>query len=124
MERAAGESWIIRTPSGEPLATRAQVARTLPTRMVGLLGRRALSDGEGLVIMACRSIHTAFMRFAIDAVFVDAAWRVVRVWEALGPWRVTPVVWGATAVIELPAGTLRRRLGVGDQLRWEAAGSA
>ena len=87
------------------------------SRMVGLLGRHVLEEGEGLILSACHSIHTAFMRFPIDVVFVDHAWTVVRVWKALPPWRVTPWVGRAQAVVELPAGTLGKAgLVVGDQL--------
>jgi uncharacterized membrane protein (UPF0127 family) len=110
--------WQIRVVrTNEPLATRAAMARSPVSRMVGLLGRRSLEDGEGLVLTACRSIHTAFMRFPIDAVFLDGRQAVVRVWKALPPWRMTPIVLRAQAVVELPAGTVARtQLVVGDQL--------
>jgi len=100
-----------------PLATRACIAQSLAARVVGLLGRDGLGEGEGLILPACRSIHTAFMRFTIDAVFVDRRWRVIRVWQALPPWRVTPIIWRAQAVIELPPGTVKRaKVSVGDQV--------
>lgn len=109
-------SICVENPS-RPLATRACIAQSLAARVVGLLGRDGLGEGEGLILPACRSIHTAFMRFTIDAVFVDRGWRVIRVWQALPPWRVTPVIWRAQAVVELPPGTVERaRLVVGDQL--------
>ena len=85
--------------------------------MVGLLGRRTLKDGDGLILCACRSVHTAFMRFPIDVVFVDRAWNVVSVWPHLPAWRVTPWVWRAQAVVELPAGTVDKAgVVVGDRL--------
>lgn len=101
----------------EALATRAEMARSLMARMVGLLDRRVLEEGEALILTACRSIHTCFMRFAIDAVFVDRQWGVVAIARALPPWRMTSPVWQASAVIELPAGTAQRvQLAVGDRL--------
>jgi len=99
------------------LATQARVASSMRDRMVGLLGHHSLATGEGLILTACRSIHTWFMRFAIDTVFVDRQWAVVAVWQALPPWRVTSWVRRAQAVIELPAGTVNKaQLLVGDQL--------
>ena len=99
------------------LATRARVASSLVARMVGLLRDSHLEAGEGLIITTCRSIHTFGMRFAIDAVFVDADWRVVAIWHALPPWRVTSCHWAARCVVELPAGVAQHvRLNVGDRL--------
>lgn len=118
----AGQIRVVRTQA--MLARRARVARSMASRVVGLLGRASLPEGEGLVLTACRSIHTYFMRFAIDAIFVDRAWQVVAIWNSLPPWRMTPVIWGADAVIELPAGTAERaRLSVEDQLVLEPAHS-
>jgi len=76
--------------------------------MKGLLGRRELPAGEGLLIRPCSSIHMFFMRFPIDAVFVDRELRVVGVAANLRPWRMA---WrrGARAVIELAAGEAQRR---------------
>ncbi|MFN7954673.1 MAG: DUF192 domain-containing protein [bacterium] len=94
-----------------------EVAHSLRARMRGLLGRDGLEAGCGLWIRPCTSIHTIGMRFAIDAAFVDAASRVVRVYRALPPWRVTRIVWGAVGVLELAAGTLAASdTAVGDQL--------
>ena len=85
--------------------------------MVGLLGRRALPDGEALVFERCRAIHTVGMRFPIDVVFVDRGWRVVAMRHAVGPGRLVRPVWRAWGVIELTAGSLARAgLEVGDQL--------
>lgn len=117
-DQSAEQHWSIcvGNPS-RPLATRARIAQSLADRVVGLLGRDGLGEGEGLILPACRSIHTAFMRFTIDAVFVDRRWRVIRLWQALPPWRVTPIIWRAQAVIELPPGTVERvGLAVGDRL--------
>jgi uncharacterized membrane protein (UPF0127 family) len=89
------------------LATRLTVAPSSWARFIGLMGRPAMGEGEGLWIEPCNSIHMFFMRFPIDAVFVDREGRVKRVLEGLRPWRVSPIVFGARAVIELPAGTVR-----------------
>jgi uncharacterized membrane protein (UPF0127 family) len=78
------------------------------TRMRGLLGRDSLPPGEGLLISPTPSIHTFFMRFAIDAVFLDRDHRVVSVVPQLHPWR-TASRRKARAVLELAAGEAQRR---------------
>ena len=78
------------------------VADTFATRLRGLLGRRSLPSGEGLLIRRESSVHTCFMRFAIDVVFLDADLRVLRVDSNVGPWRLKACR-GAQAVLELRA---------------------
>src|ERR671924_930459 len=93
---------------GTVVCERCLVAETPLARVRGLLGRSGMSSGEGLLLRPAGSIHTAFMRFAIDAVFLDAAGRVVKVASALRPWR-TAACRGARSVLELPAGEAHRR---------------
>jgi len=97
------EAFQLRTSDGRTVCERCARAESPFHRMRGLLGRRSLEPGEGILLRPAGSIHTAFMRFAIDAVFVDADGRVVRVVDSLRPWR-TASAKGAKAVIELPAG--------------------
>ena len=85
-------------------------------RRKGLLGREAFESSSALIIAPCFSIHTMFMRFDIDAVFVDDDGRAVKVVQGLTPWRIAVQPF-AHAVVELPAGSLReRRVDVGDRL--------
>lgn len=81
----------------------AALADNAFTRLRGLLGRASLPAGEGLLIRPAPSIHTAFMRFPIDAVFLDADLCVLGLEAALRPWRIAGRR-GARAVLELPAG--------------------
>ena len=74
--------------------------------MVGLLGRSSLKPGEALVIEPCNSVHTAFMRFTIDVVYVDKAGRVVKVSPNMRPFRIGGVFRPPCSVIELPKGTI------------------
>jgi uncharacterized membrane protein (UPF0127 family) len=84
--------------------------------MRGLLGRSELRPGEGLLLRPASAIHTWFMRFPIDAVFLDRDWRVVGISDDVRPWRAASRR-GAKAVLELPAGeSSRRGLALGDQL--------
>ena len=102
---------------GTVVAEHCLVARSLLDRTVGLLGRSDLRAGEGLWIERSPSIHMFFMRFAIDAVFVDGNDRVVRVVERLRPWRIVAWVMGARDCVELPAGSVQGTgTQAGDQL--------
>jgi uncharacterized protein len=96
------------TDDGTVVCERCLLAETPLARLRGLLGRSSLASGEGLLLRPAGSIHTAFMRFAIDAVFLDRADRVVKVAEALRPWRAAACR-GARSVLELPAGEAARR---------------
>lgn len=86
-------------------------------RTVGLLRTPELREGEGLWIEKAPSIHMFFMRYPIDAVFVDERRRVVKVVEHLKPWQVVWWARRARDCLELPAGTVARTgTRVGDQL--------
>ncbi len=76
--------------------------------MKGLLGRRELAAGEGVLIRPAPSIHTFFMRFPIDAAFLDRDGLVLKVADNVRPWRARSCR-GARAVLELAAGEAKRR---------------
>lgn len=83
------------------LGVKAKVARTFCERARGLIGARDLAPGEGLLIERCNAIHTFFMSFSIDAVFLDSHGRIVKTVRGIRPWRF--FVWGgwrARSVLE------------------------
>ena len=82
---------------------RCDVADHPVARMRGLLGRSDLPRGEGILLRPAGSIHTFFMRFPIDVVFLDGDDRVLEVVPRLAPWRAAGVK-GARSVLELAAG--------------------
>lgn len=88
------------------LANDCKLARTFFARFMGLQFKRELPAGHGLLITPCNSIHMFFMRFAIDAVFIDKNGAVVHICEGIKPWRVSRIVGKARSVLELPAGTV------------------
>jgi uncharacterized protein len=99
------------------VASAVELAVTSETRRRGLLGRDSLDPSAALIIAPCSAIHTAFMRFVIDVVFVDRGGRVVKLVHDLRPWRIAASL-RAYAVIEMHRGSLRRsEVAVGDQLR-------
>ncbi len=105
---------------GTVLVADLEVARTFRARSLGLLGRRGLPEGHGLLIPRCGSVHMFGMRFAIDVVFLDDEGVVVKVVENLRPWRMA--VSSGTQALELPAGTVARiapGLGSGDRIRFD-----
>jgi len=108
-------------PRGEIVATVDQ-ARTPWSRMVGLLGRTHLAVGDGLLLSPAWSIHTWFMRIAIDVVFLDEHGRVLRVYPELPAWRLVSGTRKARTVLEFGAGTLAAApLARGDVIRLEHA---
>ncbi len=98
----------LRREDGRIVCERVVVADRAHRRMRGLLGRKYLRQGEGMVLRPGWSIHTAFMRFPIDAVFLDADQVVIRIEHEVGPWR-TVSCRGAREVVEMAAGESRRR---------------
>ena len=92
------------------------IARSFFRRLQGLLGTTCLPWGEGLLIQPCNSIHTFFMRYPIDVLFLDSTFTVVKVAENMVPGRMM-AAGKSSSVLELPAGTvLTAGIIVGDQL--------
>jgi uncharacterized membrane protein (UPF0127 family) len=115
------ETVTVSSADGLVVCERCDLARTPLARMRGLLGRAELPPGEGILLRPAGSIHTAFMRFPIDAVFVDGENTVLRVAHELPPWRMAAAR-GARAVLELPAGEAARRgVAVGARLQLAAS---
>jgi uncharacterized membrane protein (UPF0127 family) len=103
---------------GQIVCERCRLATTPLARLRGLLGRRELPPGHGILLRPASSIHTLFMRFAIDVAFLDANLRVLEVRAAIVPWRAA---WhrGADAILELAAGECDRlRIRPNDHLAW------
>ena len=99
------------------LADRLDIADRFGARARGLLGRKGLGAGEALWIDPCNGIHTFFMMFAIDCVFVDRELRIKKIYSDVKPWRLIPLVWGARSVFEMPSGAADRLgLKVGEEL--------
>ena len=89
------------------LAEACDVADTSSKRRVGLLKHSKLDPGEGLWIKPCESVHTFFMKFPIDLVYLDRAQKVRKVRRAVPAWRLSACL-TAYSILELPAGTIER----------------
>lgn len=97
---------LINKTKNTTLAKKVLIANTPFKRIKGLLGKSDFKQEEALIIKPCNSIHTFFMRFAIDVIFVDKQNRIVKTISNLEPWRLTGVYLSANFCIELPAGTI------------------
>jgi uncharacterized protein len=101
---------------GNVLCERAEIADTVWRRMRGLLGRSELPAGNGMLLKGESSIHSGFMRFEFDAVFLDRDLQVVKLAENIRPWRALSAK-GARNVLELAAGEISLRgVQLGDKL--------
>jgi uncharacterized membrane protein (UPF0127 family) len=111
---------LVNESRGSELGKRVEVADNFWTRFRGLMLRGGLEPDGGLVIEPCSSIHTMWMRFPIDVLYMDKEHRVVRADAAMPPWRIGPLRPGSHYVIELPAGTIAASgTQPGDTLRLE-----
>ncbi len=97
-----------------------RIADNVFTRVKGLLGKKGLEPGAGLLISPCSSIHSMWMRFRFDAVFISRENEVVHLMEDMPPWRASKMVWQAKSVLEIPSGWIAATgTEVGDQLKLE-----
>ncbi len=112
---------VSNTTRGTLIGSAIDSAETSSERRVGLLKHSGLDDGAGLWIVPCESVHTFFMKFPIDLVYLDREKKVRAVVRRLVPWRVSMCL-AAHSILELPPGTIdRTNTQKGDQLVLEAA---
>ena len=114
---------IVNVSKGTTVAGQARKAESFLARLVGLMGRSGLVEGEGLLLSPCASVQTLFMRFPIDVIFMDRDARVVKVAPALKPFRLALGGRGAREALEVAADTaVRSDTAVGDRLAVEDDG--
>jgi uncharacterized membrane protein (UPF0127 family) len=107
---------LVNERTRQRLASAVEIAGTSESRRRGLLGRDSLDPSSALVIAPCSAIHTFFMRFAIDVVFVDRGGSVLKIVRDLPPWHMAASL-RAYAVIEMTGGSLQQSdVAVGDRL--------
>ncbi|PKM90766.1 MAG: hypothetical protein CVU87_01415 [Firmicutes bacterium HGW-Firmicutes-12] len=93
---------------GSVIGSNIKVADNFIHRLIGLMGKKCLLHGEGLLLKGCRQIHTFFMFMTIDVVFLDRSGEVVDIQKAMTPCKVSPYVKKAYQVLELPQGTIEQ----------------
>ena len=103
------------------MAERCRVAKGMRQRVLGLHVWPPLQAGDGLLLPGANSIDTTFMKYVMDAVFVDGGGRVTKVVHRMKPWRIVPLARGAKSCVELPAGAAEASATeVGDHLAFES----
>jgi uncharacterized membrane protein (UPF0127 family) len=106
----------------EIIGNRIKVANTFFTRLVGLLGKKTLQEGEGLLLIPCRQIHTYLMSMPLDVLFLNKKGEILDLYPEMAPGRLSSLVKEGYQVLELPSGTIRlKKLKKGDCLEiiWE-----
>lgn len=105
---------ILNKTKGLVVADKVETAETFFARLLGLIPKRKISAGEGMFFPDCSMIHTCFMKFPIDVVFLDESGRVLRVERSIAPWRFSKGDGGAFSVLELKAGGADGKADAGD----------
>ena len=98
------------------LCENMKVADSLVDRCVGLMFSKKMDGFDGLLIRPCRSIHTFFMRYQIDVLFLSKDLVVTKKIIKMKPWRISSLSWKSTQVLELEGGTIPKELRVGDKI--------
>jgi len=100
---------IYNSTKNNTIASDVKIAKTFFTRSFGLLSRKSISDNEGLIIKPCNSIHTFFMKFPIDVLFVDRKNKIVAVYENVSKNRILPIHLNSNYVLELASGQISNK---------------
>ena len=108
---------VIVKKEGEIIGNQIKIAHNFFQRLIGLLGRKNLKKGEGLLLIPCRQIHTFLMSFSLDVLFLNKQGEIVALFQEIAPGRKSPLVKESYQVLELPAGTIKlKNLKKGDYL--------
>lgn len=92
-------------------------AKSIEDRMIGLMFREDIHEGyDGLMITPCKSIHTFFMKFPIDVVFLDESLKIVKIIKNMKPWRISGFYFKAEQVLELRGNSISDNINIGDEL--------
>ncbi|HBT20657.1 MAG TPA: DUF192 domain-containing protein [Peptococcaceae bacterium] len=104
--------------NGKTVAEKVSVAKSFLKRAKGLLFSPPLKENRGLWIEPCNAVHTFFMSYDIDVIFLSENCEVLHIIESMKPWKISKIVPESKAVLELPAGTAKRiPINIGDRFR-------
>jgi uncharacterized protein len=99
---------IINNSDKTVIAANCVLADTLLKRLKGLMGRESFAEDDGLLIRPCNSIHTFFMRFSIDVIFLDSKNMVVGLCPGIKPFKLSKLYFKACSALELPEGVISK----------------
>lgn len=106
---------MINVTKGEVVVEKLYLADTFGQRMIGLMGKKELDDNAGLLLKPCSSVHTCFMKFPLDLVFLDNNWCIVKIARQVNPFQIVKGGGLAQMTLELPSGAAEK-LSLGHQL--------
>lgn len=110
---------LAKSETGKTIIDKVLITENWLERARGLLGRDQLQAGEAMLISPCNSVHTFFMSYTIDVVYLDKNLKIVKICPELGPWQLSGCS-SAAMVLELPAQTANNlNLQVGTQISWQ-----
>jgi uncharacterized protein len=99
---------LVNLSNGNVLAEDMKTAYHFLKRLKGLMFSKHLPIGNALHIQPCQSIHTFFMKYDIDVIYLDKEMKVIKITHAMKPGKVGNVVKSARSVVELPAGVIQK----------------
>ena len=102
--------------SGQYLGVDIEMANSLYTRLMGLMFANSFGNRDGIWFQPSNSIHSFFVKIPFDAIFINKQNEIVKIYKNFKPWRLTPIIWGASRVLELPEGRLPENIQKGDEL--------
>ncbi len=100
------------------VARKVVMATSILSRMRGLMFRNEIEKDEGIILEPCNSIHTFFMKFPIDVVFINKKNKIIKIYKSLPPWRLTPIVWGSKKVLEVASNQFPSEIKIGDTMEF------
>jgi len=98
---------IINTRNNKIIGTNIILGNNIFLRFIGLIGKKELKDGEGLLLIPCNSIHMMFMKIPLDIIFLDKEDKIIHIIENIKPWRISPIIFKAKSVLELPINSVK-----------------
>ena len=107
----------VNAKTGKVIASDLEMKDTYLGRLVGLLGKKGLKEGQGIILKPCSQIHTCFMRFAIDVVFISKDFKVLKIINNMGSWHFSPIVLKSLYTLEVAAGEIQD-LHEGDEVKF------
>lgn len=106
----------LKDQKNEVICQKMMIANNILDRMKGLMFSKELPACDGFLISPCNSIHTFFMLYNLDVIFLDKNYYVIKVIYDLSPWKMTWIYFRANQVLEMKAGTLKKGIQNGDKL--------
>ncbi|MBQ4493714.1 MAG: DUF192 domain-containing protein [Elusimicrobiaceae bacterium] len=107
----------VNAKTGKIIASDLEMKASFLGRLIGLLGKKSLKEGQGIVLKPCSQIHTCFMRFNIDAVFISKDFKVLKIIKDMRSWHFSPIVLKSLYTLEVAAGAIKD-LSEGDYIKF------